>query len=448
MVIYNLYFHPLSKFPGSKLWTATRLTYIRSLSKGDLVHDVQKLHIKYGNVVRVAPDEVSFAKGEAWREIFTYHSGRPPFPKNPTWWAPPLGQVDSLISVPDEGEHSRMRVLLSHGFTESALRAQESVIQSYVDLLIYRLHELVTGAESNDEGAVVDMVLWYNYTAFDIVGDLGFGEPFNCLRDSSYHPWVALIFTHFKATALTACVRMYPIFELILEKMLPKSVLKAKEDHFQLAVGKVHRRLNLETQRDDFMSHVIKHNKKGGMTIEEIEATFNLIIIAGSETTGTALSGITNNLVRNPTILHALQSEVRSAFPKEEEITFAALRDLSYLNAVIEEGLRMCPPAPASLSRVAPKGGDTVCGHFLPENVSHKLPSTFVSLRRSNNAFRRLSPSINGQSPIHPKTSIFLPPLPLPAGSLLPHVRLNSTTTSAHTLSRSASGQEAASVKT
>ena len=356
---------------------------MHSLFKGNLVHDVQKIHQKYGDIVRIAPNEISFAKGEAWRDIFAHRPGHLPFPKNPIWWSRPPGQVDSLVSVPDEENHARMRGLLNHGFTESALRAQEPLIQHYVDLLIERLHERATDPQTQGLGAVVDIVAWYNYTTFDIVGDLGFGEPFNCLRDSSYHPWVALIFTHFKATAFTAAVNFFPILEYILMKCLPKSVLKKQEDHFNLAAEKTQRRLNLETQRDDLMSHVIKHNDKGNMSVEEIKATFNLVIIAGSETTATVLSGVTNHLVQNPTVLQRLQSEVRKAFNTKEDITFSALRELSYLNAVLEEGLRMCPPVPASLSRVVPAGGDTVCGQFLPENVSspfHTDPSNYSTL--------------------------------------------------------------------
>jgi hypothetical protein len=40
----------------------------------------------------------------------------------------------------------------------------------------------------------VDMSQWYNFTTFDIIGDLAFGEPFDCLKDSQYHPWVEMVF--------------------------------------------------------------------------------------------------------------------------------------------------------------------------------------------------------------------------------------------------------------
>ena len=201
------------------------------------------------------------------------------------------------------------------------------------------------------------------------MGDLGFGEPFNCLEDSKYHPWVSLISNHFKASALVASVRFYPLLDSLLMKCLPKSMMKLQRDHYQLAVDKIHRRLNSEVERPDFISHVIRNNDSKGMSISEIEATFNIIIVAGSETTATTLSGITNYLVRNHDKLDILTREIRDSFKSERDMTLDALRDCAYLNAVVQEGLRLCPPVPAGLPRLVPEGGDTVCGEWLPGGV-------------------------------------------------------------------------------
>lgn len=49
----------------------------------------------------------------------------------------------------------------------------------YFDLLIQRLHE------NCDQP--VNMVHWFDCTTFDIIGDLTFGESFNCLQDAKLH---------------------------------------------------------------------------------------------------------------------------------------------------------------------------------------------------------------------------------------------------------------------
>ena len=331
--------------------------------------------------MRIAPDEISFAKAEAWPEIFQTRPGHLPFPKNPVWWSAQPGQPDSIISVRSTEDHSRIRRLLQHGFTERAVKEQEPILQGYVGMLIDRLRERATSTEvEQGGGAALDIVQWLNFTTFDIVGDLSFGESFNCLRDSKYHPWMALIFNHFRASTLVAAVRFYPMLDALLSKCLPKSVMKIQRDHYQLVVDKVQRRLNLDVERPDFMSHVIRFNDDKGMSQSEIEATFNIIIVAGSETTATTLSGALNHLIRNPDKLRTLIKEIRTSFPTEEAITLSALRGLPYLNAVLHEGLRLCPPIPAGLPRMVPEGGDTVCGQWMPDGTAVSVHAWTLSL--------------------------------------------------------------------
>jgi len=330
------------------------------------VLDVQKIHERYGDIVRLAPNELSFTKAEAWNDILMYRAGHQPFPKNQEFYGPPPGQVHSIITTPNHDDHARMRRLMGFAFTKKALESQEPMIQMYVELLISRLKSKV----DEEDDAVLDIVPWYNFTTFDIVGDLGLGEPFGCLRDSNYHPWVLLVQTYIKATILVAAIRHYPLLESLLVRCLPKRVMTEQRQHYELVVERVHRRMNLEKKRPDIMSHVLEQNDENGMTIAEIEATLNILMVAGSETSATALSGITHFLTKSPQVLQELVSEIRTTFKNDKDITLAATRDLPYLNATIKEGLRVCNPVTKGLPRLVPKGGDTVCGYWLPGGVS------------------------------------------------------------------------------
>lgn len=373
-VIYLVYFHPLAYIPGPKLWAVSRLPYINSMFKGTYVHDLRNLHEKYGEAVRTAPDEVSFATPQAWHDIFDQRSDQETFPKNPRWYKLPNGQLDpGLGTTVIVADHYRMRKLMEHGFTHKAAKAYEAIIQSYVTLLITRLREKAGKAPQD---ASINMVDWFNFVAFDIVGDLSFGESFGCLEESRYHPQIAMVFDYVKALTLTAMMRHYSALEIILMKLLPQSLLEKQKTHFQVIQDKVHRRMNLETHRQDFMTPLLTHNKDMQvMSIKEVEATLNSTIIAGSETTATSLSGIINSLVQNVGVLQKLVSEIRENFFSEEDITIAATKDLSYLNACIWEGLRTSSPTPCGMPRMAPPGGATVCGRRLPGNVSKPLSS-------------------------------------------------------------------------
>ena len=103
------------------------------------------------------------------------------------------------------------------------------------------------------------------------------------------------------------------------------------------------------------------------VSLEGVGSIYSMLIVAGSETIGTTLSGSTNHSIQNTKQLQTLVSEVRGTFKIESQIAFAATKDLPFLNAVVLEDLRMCNPVPAGIPRLGPQRGDTVCGHALPQ---------------------------------------------------------------------------------
>lgn len=68
-----------------------------------------------------------------------------------------------------------------------------------------------------------------------------------------------------------------------------------------------------------------------------------------------------------------LAAEVRSKFHSEEDITLTNLQHLNYLQAVIDEAMRLFPSAPGTQPRVISPGGDTIVGRYVPAGVSSPL---------------------------------------------------------------------------
>ncbi|KAK5991781.1 Cytochrome P450 monooxygenase lcsI [Cladobotryum mycophilum] len=372
-IINNLFIHPLAKIPGPRAWSASRLPLAWGIIKGSMLHDIQELHRKYGPVVRIAPNEVSFASEESWREILQHQPHQhqqQQFLKDSVWWGNQPGLPTSIVTAIEPEKHGRIRKIILPGFSASALRDQERAIQLYVNLLVDRLRDVIAeqqqqrkktsskeGEEKEkekEEAATIDIVPWLNFTTFDIFGDLGFGEPFNCLLHAKYHPWIALLFNSMKVAAFVAAARLYPVGEFILLKCIPPTLRKMQMDHYQQIDDRVHRRINMEVKHPDIMSHVMRGIGQHDVPMSEISSTFMILTIAGSETTATTLSGTINYLVNNPDKLEALAREVRGQFASLEDITLDGLRTLPYLDAVLREGLRLCPPIPFMLPRRVP----------------------------------------------------------------------------------------------
>lgn len=90
--------------------------------------------------------------------------------------------------------------------------------------------------------------------------------------------------------------------------------------------------------------------------------------VAGGETVSTFLAGTTCFLLQHPQALERLTREIRQAFSTYAEIHVQAAQQLPFLQAVINEGLRLYPPGSQGFPRVSP--GFTLHGRYVPEGVS------------------------------------------------------------------------------
>ncbi|KAI9710968.1 MAG: hypothetical protein M1820_002405 [Bogoriella megaspora] len=355
-VVYQVYFSPLAAYPGPKLNAITHWPSTWHLVKGNRPHYHARLHEQYGAVVRVAPKSLSYITNSAWTDAYGIRKGHQEMGKA-NRSAGPLGE--QIINSSREN-HQRFRRLMSHAFSEKALREQIPLIQTYIDTLIEKLRAT--------KGEPTNMVSWYNFTTFDLIGDLAFGEPFDCLKDSAYKPWVALIFARIKGG-----VFMFLLAQLKLRWLLPiwaPKKLEERKAHLEMTKGKVAQRLERGTERPDFMSFILRGEDEKSMTRREIEANSEILIIAGSETTATLLSGATYYLLRNPRVMKRLVDEVRSSFNHESEINLDGTNKLKYMLAVLNEALRVYPPLPGNMPRKVPEGGDTVGGRYVPAGTS------------------------------------------------------------------------------
>ena len=110
-----------------------------------------------------------------------------------------------------------------------------------------------------------------------------------------------------------------------------------------------------------------------GLSQADCEGETMIQIMAGSDTTATAVRATLLNIVTHPHVYVKLQQEIDLAVKENRisktTITNAEAKQLPYLQAVIKEGLRIWPPLVGFLAKVATKEGDTFRGKFIPEGT-------------------------------------------------------------------------------
>ncbi|KAI0528166.1 cytochrome protein [Xylaria bambusicola] len=365
--VYNLYFHPLRHIPGPPLWIA--INGLRSLYKmrGCLEFKYVEFHEKYGEVVRVNADEVAFIRPEAWKDI--YGHGHAEFPKH----FPGLKMDTKKIVFASSKDHFRYRRAMLPAFSDKALRMQEPLISVYVNLLIKRLRE------KSELREPVDMVRWYNFTTFDLIADLAYGTSLQGLEKGKSNAWLDNIGNLIKLLPILAFTGMFPLVGSALKFLAGPQIRNAEKKHadftYKMTIDRIYNKA--QPDRGDFMDFMLRsRGEDHEMKDDELASNADLIMLAGSETTATLLSGVTYWLLRTPHALKRVVEEVRETFNADEEITFDDTRTkLPYMAACLQEGLRIFPPLPLGMLRCVPEGPPVqIAGVTIPGKTQVSVP--------------------------------------------------------------------------
>lgn len=160
--------------------------------------------------------------------------------------------------------------------------------------------------------------------------------------------------------------------KLNLDKVLFRKIAAGRARYMAYSRSQLADRTALgdETDRRDFFYHLLKARDPEtgqGFTTPELWGESNLLIIAGSDTTSTAMAATLFYLVRTPTALERVTREVRSKFSDVEDIHQGPLlTSCTYLRACIDEAMRLSPSVGGLLPREVLAGGMTIDGERIP----------------------------------------------------------------------------------
>ncbi|KAF2756525.1 cytochrome P450 [Pseudovirgaria hyperparasitica] len=353
--IWNAFYAPLSAYPGPLLARCSRLWYARAMIRGTLPYDIRDLHEKYGDVVRIAPDELSYASAQAWKDIYGFRKGLPEIPKDALFYGSMSSANLSLLGAGTE-RHAYFRSLLANGFAESRMRAEEDRVKEYCALFIKGLHDACDGGRKE-----VDLVKWLNFFSFDVTGALVYGKSFDCLTSGgNYHPWIEAMMGNQKFGALARTAKYFPGATSLLSALIPASLAAARRTHIQHATELASHRRALGSARHDLVERMASPESR--VSDAEFVANTCTIVIAGSESTATLLSGLLYYVLRDAQVKARLAAEIRGVFESGSEteaaaaggavpVSAAKLGELKYMQACVAEALRVFPPFPGNFPR-------------------------------------------------------------------------------------------------
>uniref|UniRef100_L2G2Y7 Cytochrome p450 n=1 Tax=Colletotrichum fructicola (strain Nara gc5) TaxID=1213859 RepID=L2G2Y7_COLFN len=388
-LVKNHYNNGLNKYPGPFLASLTdwwRFFDVKG-QRPEVTH--QKLHEKYGDVVRLGPNTLSFADPAALKTIYGLNKG---FVKSDFYIVQQSvvkgHSLQSLFSTTDNSFHSQFRRCVNSAFSMSALVQYEPFVDNTTKLFLSQTEKLFAG---NPEGC--DFTTWLQFYAFDVIGEITYSKRHGFIeKNEDIDGIVAYLSKLFLYVAPIGQIPLldrlflknpiylklsqwgfidstFPVARFARARMaerLPE--LNGKEPLLPVTNGKklaeqpdlLSKFLAAREARPDFMSDVLVQTMAVSMAF------------AGSETTAISLAAVFYYLLRTPTALARLKEELdqfgrEGGFSDTETglVTWTESQKLVYLDACIKEAFRMHPAAGLPLERIVPEQGAEIAGTFV-----------------------------------------------------------------------------------
>ncbi|EPS25476.1 hypothetical protein POX_c03861 [Penicillium oxalicum] len=384
-LLKNRYHNGLNKYPGPLVASVTDWWRFIDVygRRPEVTH--RALHRKYGDVVRLGPNVLSFSSPRALKSIYGLNKG---FIKSDFYVVQQSvaggHRLPSLFSSTDNDFHARFRRCVNSAFAMSALVQYEPFVDNTTKLFLERTRELFV---NNSAGC--NFTEWLQFYAFDVIGEITYSKRHGFIeKNEDIDGIVAYLARQF---LYVAPIGQLPFLDRLLQKN-PIYLKLAQKGYFDVtfpvarfASDRMAERLpelakgvsatELGVKSPDLLSKFLAaHEAHPEFMNESLVRTMAVsMAFAGSETTAISLSAVFYFLLKTPYALERLRQEIddaarEGAFSDSETglVTWHESQRLTYLDACIKEAFRLHPAAGLPLERIVPKQGAEIDGHFVP----------------------------------------------------------------------------------
>lgn len=371
-------FSPLRTVPGPLIARLTsKRGHVNNFS-GQVATQVQKDCEKYGDVYVFKPNAVCVNNPADVRIIL----GSQDFRKADFFDVFDDGSIKNIVSQRDPVLASRRRRQIGPYLNYAYLNKMEPVIQRHgYQAMQSKWDRLIS--ENKGKPTEVNYRIDTQLVTFDIMSALAFGRDPDTIGhgSSSVTKWSAIIMDLLDYTAILALLSLLP-FSLIMRPW--KSMYQELADYSKDAVStrKDLLKTGVEAPADMLQAFIEAEDpdSKVKMSPPEIQAECIMMMLAGSETTSSAIMWVFHLLLLHPEKLKKAVDEVRSVFDPDHLILHReVLSKLPFIEAVVYEALRVSPTTAGVTPRISQDRGIDIQGYYIPPGTE-----IYVNLRSAN----------------------------------------------------------------
>ncbi|KAK8929521.1 hypothetical protein H634G_03911 [Metarhizium anisopliae BRIP 53293] len=374
-------FFKLRRFAGPPWTGLSNVPHSRAMLRGDCHRWYADVNRKYGPIARVAPNVLITSSPEVW----THVNNTPGYRRSPWYYNACRIEYrrDNVFSETDNEKHDRRRKQMAPGYS-----GRENLdLEASIDECLTQFMHLIRSkyVSSTDNAPHMDLATKTQFFTLDVISKVGLGTAFGMLQAD--HDIDDYLKSSAEGLTIGNTALAMGFSWLAHSPFIGKFIAPSPKDNS--GFGKMmatcfryvdQRAANPTDKRSDMLASFIRH----GLSGDELRTEALEQIIAGSDTTATAIRATLLHIMTNPRVYAKLQLEIddavrdgRAPAPGDGLISATQAKQLPYLQAVMREGLRVHPPVTNIFSRDVPAAGDMVtissCDGtkiFLPGGVS------------------------------------------------------------------------------
>ncbi|KAF7789154.1 hypothetical protein EIP86_000091 [Pleurotus ostreatoroseus] len=349
--VYNLYWHPLAKYPGLKAaaFSSWWKVYQEVVAPKNLVDTLFELHSQYDPVL--------------------YHA---------------FAEAESSFSLCDYRRAKARKDILQPFFSRKSIVDMQHLVQDCVEEMCAKIKL------QYDNGKSTNVLLAFRCISVDAIMSFCFANSLHALREPNFEAPVEKAMT--LALPTVTKIKYLPIIKHF-SSICPPALMSFLKPEL---AGLVQMRVVLRDQ----VKHVLEnatalqeaphpviyhallnpvHGPRPSITSLRDEAL--LLVFAGTDTASNVLTVGTMHILSKPAIHARLKAEILEAWPNQARMPrFEEMERLPYLTAVIKESLRLSHGPISPMTRIVPKEGAEINGKWVPGGTNVGISSCFVHL--------------------------------------------------------------------
>jgi cytochrome P450 len=376
-LIYRLFFHPLSQFPGPKLpaatfWYEAYFDILKSPG-GQYTYELDRLHAIYGPVIRSNPEQIHIKNSE-WFDVL--YAG-PGHVRN-KWERSNRanGSPGSVASTVQHDLHRLRRGALNPFFSKKAVTALQEITRNKVDEMCMRMKDY------SGQDKILDLGTAFTAVTLDVITKYCYDSCLNCVSQPDFAPqWKKLMGGLFEPVPVT---KHFPWVLKILQS-LPRSwnpdfepflecrdtITKQAQEVWRTEKGISGGPREYADEKPKTVFHGIMQSNipDSEKTIERLSDEAFVLIVAGGETTARVLTVIMAHLLQNRQLFMRLREELDDTMV-QNLLSTRTLENIPLMKAVIQEGVRIAAPVTNGAILIAPNEDLKCDGWVIPRGVS------------------------------------------------------------------------------